>query len=376
MATTNITPNAGGAPSGDAGGTPNATPSNAVAQPQHSGDRALANFTGTDPNKGGVAAPAAAATPGAAAAATEPAAAITPDLASVLDAYIEAPDPVAAATEPPAAAAAVVADPLEALKDNPRVMELVAAETSLKGLLTKSEYVKEVAHIGEAIADAEVLWQIMDGKADVGSILDAAKSQSPQAFPKILDSLRAYLLKETGVPVAAAAAGVPDPATMTPEQRDIYELKKKLSDRETADKQAEDNRKLNERKAQITTTKTAIVTKITELLKDTVFEGEADRFFAMTGPIIGQDKVNQLIEAAGKGDFKLIEMAIKKAQSAESVRLKTIIGRLVEMQKKKGATIPKQGTGGAPGAGNEPVVKPASNKEERLKNMASALKTA
>jgi hypothetical protein len=221
-----------------------------------------------------------------------------------------------------------------------------------------------------------VLWKISEGKADISVILDAAKQTNPQLFPKLLESMRAYVTKETGVPIAAAAAGQPDPATMTPEQKEIYEIKKKLADRDAADKLAVENGKRAEQVKRVATTKTAVMGKITELLKDTVFEGEAERFFAMTGPIIGQEKVNALIDAVEKGDFKLVEMAIKKAQSAESVRLKAVITRLIEMQKKKGATIPKQGSSNSTAAGTDPTnpVTPIS-RDARLKNMAESLKT-
>lgn len=238
------------------------------------------------------------------------------------------------------------------------------------------EWIKEPAHLKAAVQDAAVLWDITTGKAKVDAILDAAKVNSPQIFQQILGDLRAYVTKETGVPIAAAAAGQPDPANMTPEQKEIYEIKKKLADREAADKLAEENGKKAEQVKRITATKTAVMGKITELLKDTVFEGEAERFFAMTGPIIGQDKVNDLIAAVEKGDFKLVEMAIKKAQSAESIRLKAIITRMIEMQKKKGATIPKQSSGNSPAAGTDPATPvTAINRDARLKNMVETLKT-
>lgn len=377
MATPTITPSTPATPA--ASSTP-ATPS--TATPAHSSDRALANFTGNDPAKGGTApadpTPAAVVPAGTPADPTGAAPAIPDGLTSLLDDLIEKPDPAAAAADP---AAPTVADPntdpLAALQDNPRVKELQAAEATVKSLLTKSEYVKEAAHIEMAIADADVLWKISEGKADVSVILDAAKKTNPQMFPTLLETLRAYVTKETGVPIAAAAAGQPDPATMTDDQKRIAALEKSIADGQ----RAEQERKANETKAanaeRIKTTKTAVLGKITELLKDTVFEGEADRFFAMTGPIIGQEKVNDLIAAVEKGDFKLVEMAIKKAQSAEATRIKTIVGRMIELQKKKGATIPRQASSNSPAAGTEPTPSAAiGDKETRRKAMIDTLKSA
>jgi hypothetical protein len=392
MATPNVTPNPGGtSPTGDAGAS---SSPNAATQPHHSSDRALANFNSNDPAKGGAAPPtgdnktAAATGDGAATAATGTPAAgdgsldnLVKDLGTILgDDLTAIADDKTAATAATGTPAATIDpnDPLAAVKDVPRFQELVKAEETIKGLLTKSEYVKEAAHIEAAIADAEVLWQIVDGKADVSAILDAAKTQSPQAFPKLLESLRAYVAKETGVPIAAAAAGQVDPANMTPEQKELAAIRKTLADREAIDKKRDDDVKRAAFVKRVETVKTDVMAKIPELLKDTVFDGETEHFFALAGNLLRPQEM-QLIEAVEKKDFKLIESAVKRVRSQEAVRFSERVKRAIELQKKKSATIPKQATGGDSGASADaganktPVT---SSTEERRKQMAANLKNA
>jgi hypothetical protein len=389
MATTSVTPNAG-ATGADAGAAPAAGSTSTGAQPQHSSDRALANFTSTDPDKGGkpaaatdasAAASATAATDGTAAAAAGSTDLAALDIKGILGDDLAAPDAAKPADAAAAAAATTdAADPLEALKDNPRVKELVQAETTLKGLLTgKSEYVTEPRHIDAAIVDADVLWKISEGKMKVDAILDPLKTVNPAQHKQVLEDLRAYLLKETGVPVAAAAAGQPDLATMTPEQKDIYELKKKIADRDAADQKAEEDRKRNETLAvkvkEVNDAKTKIQEKLPELLVNSVFEGESDHFFNLVGAQLAP-KQAELIKQIAAGDFKLLTTAIKQVRSAEATRFAARIERAIALQKKKAATIPNQTAGGTATAGADAAKPPAqTDKEARLKNMVSTLRT-
>lgn len=392
MATTSVTPNAGATSTSDGAAAP-AAGSTSTTQPQHSSDRALANFTGGDPDKGGkpaATAPADGTKPAAAAGSPgDGAAAATTDLASLdlkslLGDDLAAPDPAKPADASAAAAAATTdpnADPLEALKDNPRVIELKAAEATVQEAMKASpEWIKEPAHITAAVQDAAILWNISEGKMKVDAILDPLKQLNPAQHKQVLEDMRAYLLKETGVPVAAAAAGQPDLSTMTQDQKDIYELKKKLSDREAADKLAADNAKrasdLAIKTKEVNDAKTAIQAKLPELLKDSVFDGENDHFFNLVGAVLAP-KQAELIAQIQKGDFKLLNMAIKQVRSQEATRFAARIERAFALQKKKAATIPNQSAGGAPGSNDGQPAKTAAqtDRETRLKNMATTLKT-
>jgi hypothetical protein len=381
MASPTITPNSVAAP---AGGEPAKPAAAAPAQPVHSSDRALANFNSGDPAKGGVAPPAAAdpAKPAGAAPASDPAAAsavdlATIDLASVLgDDLTTAPDPAKPTIDPAAAAPAIDpnADPLEAIKDTPRVKELVAHEAAVKDAMSASpEWIKEPGHLKAAVQDAAVLWDITTGKAKVDSILIAAKQNSPEQYPQILADMKAYLEKE-GIAVAAPAAV--DPANMTPEQKRIAALEKEAADRRTADARAADERKVTEFNTRVANTKKTILdTKLPELLKDSVFEGEGEHFLGLVGKQL-MPKTKELIEAVEKGDFKMLETAVKIARSAEAKRFSERMTRAIALQKKKLATIPRQPAAGSPPAGTDPAQPSATNTTDaRRKNMAAALKT-
>lgn len=245
------------------------------------------------------------------------------------------------------AAAPVIdpADPLAALKDNPRVQELIAAETTVKNLLTKSEYVKEAAHIEAAIADADVLWKISEGKADVGVILDAAKTTNPQSFAKILGDFKAYYEKETGQPLAAAAAGV---TPQTEEQKRLALVEKELADRKTAETQAATTKRIG-------AARTKVMENINTSLKGTWLDGEGERLLTIVGSQLGADSTMKIVEAAEKGDFSQVNKALIAARNQEAVLFKARIDRMIAAKKAKAATIPTQVAGGTTPALNEPV---------------------
>jgi hypothetical protein len=379
MATSNITPNPGGTSSGDGGGTPASSPT----QPVHSSDRALANYNSGDPAKGGAAPAVDPAKPAvvdpAKPAGGDPAPAgdiAGLDLAGLLGDDLAATDPAKPAVADPAAAAIDPnADPLEALKDNPRVVELKAAEAAVKDAMSASpEWIKEPAHLTAAVQDAAVLWDVTKGKQKVDVILDAAKANTPETYQQILGDLKAYL-ERAGIQVAAPAAI--DPANMTPEQKQLAAIQKELDERKANDKKAEETRKQTEFAARINSTKKTILeTKMPELLKDTIFEGEGELFLGLIGQQL-LPKTAELIAAAEKGDFKMLETAVKVARSTEAKRFKARIDRAIELQKKKVLTIPKQPVAGAPAAG-DPAAQPVTAQataEARRKSMAAALKT-
>ncbi len=264
------------------------------------------------------------------------------------------------------------ADPLEALKDNPRVQELLQHETTVKNLLTKSEYIKEAAHIENAIADADVLWKIIEGKEHPKAIFEALKQTNPAAFQNVLAQIRQYVEQETGQPIAAAAAGQPT-AALTPEQQRLAVVEKELTDRKNAETQAAFTKRVE-------STKTAVLTKINDSLKGTSFEGEGEYFLSLIGAKMAQKAGMQratqdMVDAVEKNDFKLLEKTLREARNEEAVRIKARIDRMVAAKKSKAATIPTQVAGGAPPAPADPeAVQVEMDPEKRRAAMVAQLR--
>jgi hypothetical protein len=239
-------------------------------------------------------------------------------------------------------------DPLAALKDNPRVQELVAAETAVKGFIEASDYIKGAtdknAAIANAIADADVLWKISEGKANVSEILIAAKAADPATFQKILGDFKAFYEQETGQQLAAAAAGV----QQTPEQKRIATLEKEAADRKTAEVQAQTTKRIGE-------ARTKVLESINTSLKGTWLDGEGERLLTVIGAQLGADSTMKIVEAAEKGDFSQVNKALLAARNQEATLFKARIDRMIAAKKAKQATIPTQVTGGTtPASTTEP----------------------
>ena len=353
-----------GAPAGAGAGTPAGNGSSADAALAHLNNNPAG---GSNAAAGGSAAASGAGAAAAGAGAGAPAAAAStsalPDFAELLkdDLASTAAAPSAAATTEGAPAAA--ADPLAGLQDNPRVKELIAAETTVKETMALSpDYIKNPAHIQDAVRDADVLWKISDGKLPVTVILDAAKVQSPQSFPKILADLKAFVEKETGTTITPAAA-----ANLTPEQQQIAALQKRLDDQDAATKNQAQVRR-------IAAAKPLVTAKIDELLKDSAFEGDGAYFLTLAGNLL-RGKETQLVDAVEKGDYKLLETTIKQVRTAEARLLDARIKRLQALYEKKRTTVPNQAAGGASANnGGAPNVAPINDKSERIKAAAAMLR--
>lgn len=267
-----------------------------------------------------------------------------------------------------AAPAADPNDPLAALKDNPRVMELVAAETAVKGFIAASEYIQGAtdknAAIASAIADADVLWKISEGKANVSEILIAAKTASPAVFQKILGDFKAFYEQETGQALAAAAAGV-TPEAQTPEQKRLAAVEKELTDRKTAEAQATATKRISGARVKVLET-------INTALKGSWLDGEGEDILGAIGAQLGADSTMKIVEAAEKGDFSQINKALLAARNKEAVKFKARIDRMIAAKKAKVATIPTQVTGGTPAATTDTTVSAVEMDAEkrRLKMLA------
>jgi hypothetical protein len=344
------------------------TPTTPSAPATPSADVAAANWdksapaTPATPAPGSPSAPAAAA-PGTPAAPATPAAA-EPAAPEVNDGLTDLLKDDLTLAAPDAAAADPLADPLEALKDNPRVQELLQHETTVKGLLTKSEYIKEAAHIEDAIADADVLWKIIDGKEHPKAILEALKVSNPQAHPAVLQQLREYIEQETGQPLAAPPAGQPATQPLTPDQQRLAAVEKELNLRKEAEASAAFNRRIE-------TTKTAVTSRINDQLKGTWLEGEGEYVLELIGAKLAQkvgvDRATRdMVDAAEKSDFKLLEKTLREIRNEEAQRLDARIKRLNAMKQKKAATIPVQASGNVP-ASNEPTPPAAITDDEKRK---------
>lgn len=334
-----------------------------------SADAAAAQWDATAPSTPATPATPSTPTTPAAAAPNTPATPATPADAPITDAAsLEGiADLLADDLKTPVAAPAIdpAADPLAAVKDVPRFQEMVAAETTLKTAMAASEYIKDPAHVAEAVRDADVLWKISEGKANVSEILIAAKAANPETFAKILGDFKEFYEQETGQQLAAAAAGV---QPQTEEQKRLALVEKELADRKTAETQAATAKRVG-------AARTKVLENINASLKGTWLEGEGEDLLKLAGTQLGADSTMKVVEAAEKGDFSQINKALIAARSQEAVKFKARIDRMTALKKAKAATIPTQVAGGTvPAVSDQVVSNVEMDAEKRRASMVAQLR--
>jgi hypothetical protein len=230
MATADVTPNLG------------TTDVAAAAEPvKSSADRAMDNWNASAPD-----------------------AAVQPPKPGTTDA-IPAVDPNAAAQPDPNAQPNPNAS-LEALKDDPRVIELLAQEEQFKAYQEAFQDLPyQVSNPEEAkqqLTDAGMLYDIVSGKRPASDLLKVMAENNhwtPEQKQAVFSDLAKFIGEQTGQPVVAAAAGKQQ--FTDPIQQELADIKGKLTAREQAEANAEQQKEQ-------TRVNTAFESQIAELCKD------------------------------------------------------------------------------------------------------------
>jgi hypothetical protein len=266
------------------------------------------------------------------------------------------------AVDPNAPAAAP--DPLEAVKDNPRVIELLAAEEQHKAyqeVLQGLPYaVSSPEEMKSQLTDAAMLYDIVGGKVPASAILDIMLGNehwTPEQKQGVLNQLAEYIGQKTGKPIAAAAAG--QPTFSDPVQKELADIKGKLTAREDAEKRAT-------AQAEQTKVQGLYDGRIKELCKDFPEDSQyySDRVAAK---IAGNP---QILAQIAKGNFAQVNKALTEERNADIQRFKRWSDALVAKAKSDQKTLPKQVNGAvAPTTAPLPTFK---NDEERKAHMLAA----
>jgi hypothetical protein len=327
MSTTPSAPVESSAPPAAAAATPPATPP-AAATPTPS------------PAAQPVATPAA--TPGAQpAAAAEPAA---PPVGDFSDLLAEDLKPIAAE---PAAVPGAADDLATKYANDPAVQALLAEKAQfgpIAEIMKGNRYeIPNPEELKLQLEDSNALYDIAAGKKPASSLIETMLSNpawTQEQKNAVIADIAQYIGKVTGQPIAAAAAGqIEDPA--------MAEIKKMR-----AEQQAEKDRQAQEAfTARVTTAKGTLTTKVNELLTGTWLEGEGDYVMALLGQkFAGPEKAMEVVAAVERGDYTQVQKALQAIKNEEATRYVARNKRMIDLQKKKGATIPAQVAGGAPPA--------------------------
>lgn len=303
--------------------------------------------------------------------ATPPAASATP--ASPVAAVTTPPaaTPPATATEPVAAPAGdfsdllaedlkpIVAEPVAApsaaddlatrYKDDPAVQALLAEKTAfapISEVIKGNRYaIPNPEELKLQLEDSNALYDIAAGKKPASALLETMLSNpqwSQEQKNAIIAGIARFISTKTGTPIAAAAAGQP-----TIEDPAMAEIKK-IRAEQAAEKEKQTQEAFSVR---VNTAKATLGTKVSELLTGTWLEGEGDYVMALLGAkFAGPEKAMEVVAAVERGDFAPITKALQAIKNEEATRYVARNKRMIELQKKKGATIPAQVAGGSPAA--------------------------
>lgn len=308
--------------------------------------------------------------------ATNPAAAAPPASPSSTPVAAQPPAAAVPATAEPVAAPAgdfsdLLADDLKPLvaepapvgevdlatkyKDDPAVQALIAEKTQFAPIaeaIKANRYeIPNPEELKLQLEDSNALYDIANLKKPASDLI--AKMLANPAWTQeqknaVIADIAQYIGKVTGQPIAAAAAGaVEDPA--------MAEIKKMRAE-QAADKAQKEQEAFT---ARVNTAKTTLTTKVTELLTGTWLEGEGDYIMGLLGSkFAGPERAMEIVNAVERGDFAPIQKALQAIKNEEAKRYVLRNQRMIELQKKKGATIPAQVAGGSPAA---PTPEPGNN---------------
>lgn len=322
MATVDVTPNIA---------APDAAPV-ADAQPaQSNADKALEAFRASDP-------------------AAKPADQVVAPNVSVVDG--KQPD-----TQPDPNAS------LEALKDDPRVIELLAQEEQFKAYQEAFQDLPyQVSNPEEAkqqLTDAGMLYDIVSGKrpaSDLLKVMAANNHWTPEQTQAVYADLAQHISEATGKPVVAAAAGKPQ--FSDPIQQELADIKGKLTAREQAEANAEQQKEQ-------TRVNTAFEGHIAELCKDfpddTKFYGTR-----VAAKIAGNSAI---VAQIAKGNFAQVRKLFTEERNADVQRFERWSKGLLTKKLDDKNKLPNQPNGGVVPQDSAPLKfkTPQEAEEHRLK---------
>jgi hypothetical protein len=237
-----------------------------------------------------------------------------------------------------------VVDPLEALKDNPRVQELVQAETQLKeyqtALADLPYQVPDPQSLKMQLTDAHMLYDVVTGKQSPMALLQTMLSNpewTADQKRRVVSELAQGIAQITGTPIAAAAAG----KQVDPAMQEVERLRTQIAQ----EKSERENQAFVQRAADA---RTKVGAHIAEWVKDKAPAEFADSYAKALATHFPPDKVKDVIAQVEKGDYAAINKAVIQIHNAKVKELKAFSDWAIKNKQAVNKIAPKQMAGGAP----------------------------
>jgi hypothetical protein len=219
-------------------------------------------------------------------------------------------------------------DPFAAVKDNPQFQELSQAAESFKAVM-EAAGAPDVKTLQAQIGDAHALYSVVDGKANAGQLMEQLSVYGPEVQQRVAQELASWLTEKGFI-----QGGAPkDPALV-----EIENIKAALAQQKEVEQQQALTRRVDGAKS-------LVHGEIGKFLEAKGLKGQEARFLQLIGPQFA-GKEMQLVEAAEKGDFKLVSKALQTAYNNEVKYMQSWFKALKERKQTKQDGIPKIGNAG------------------------------
>lgn len=190
-----------------------------------------------------------------------------------------------------------------------------------------SDFVKEPAHIAQAVAAADEVWKVASGQAPASALLEGMRAANPQGFEAVIGNLVPYIEQVTGKKFGDGPATPPDP-----NQARLSAIEQKFAEQE----QERANAAWNQ---QVQAAHGKAMEFLTSKAKGTFAEGNEAYFLQQIGARAGvpeQEMVQMLLQ--GKTDK--IEAAYKAVVKDETARLKAYNVNLIKQHRTLANGVP------------------------------------
>jgi hypothetical protein len=180
-----------------------------------------------------------------------------------------------------------------------------------------SDFVKEPAHVEQAIRAADEVWKVASGQAPASSLLEGMRAANPEGFKAVIGDLIPYIEQITGRAFTNQPPSPPDP-----NRARLDAIEKRFADQET-------ERRQSAYREQVQAANKIATDFIGNSIKGTFAEGQDARFYALLASKldVSDEGMRQLLG----GNIKPLEKAIREVK-AEEVRAWKAYGENVKKQ--------------------------------------------
>jgi len=204
-------------------------------------------------------------------------------------------------------------------------------------LLQISPYIQDEQTLQAAIQRQHSVEAVLQGQAPASTLFEGLRQENPQQWSQLMNGVAEYLQQVSGMRLVdpSQAGG----QQLTPEQQRIQQLEQQQQSWAQQQQQERQNQIVAQAQKQL-------MDKLPELLKGRFLEGDdPQEVMELLGRKLA-GKENTVIAAIAKGDYSLVQKAIKQIAHEERIRFNARGKRIASQRNALATSVPKTGTKG------------------------------